>query len=47
MLKWFKIARFLRKMRKKYNRYDFRIVTSEREVVIYIAGEEDELRLRW
>jgi hypothetical protein len=34
-------------MRKKYNRYDFKIVTSDREVIIYMVGEEDELRLRW
>ena len=47
MFKWFKIAKFLRQMRKKYNRYDFKIVTSDREVIIYMAGEEDELRLRW
>jgi len=47
MFKWFKIAKFLRQMRKKYNRYDFKIVTSDREVIIYIPGEEDELRLRW
>ena len=32
---------------KKDNRYDFKIVTSDREVIIYMTGEEDELRLRW
>lgn len=34
-------------MREKHNRYDFKIVTSDREVIIYMPGEEGELRLRW
>jgi hypothetical protein len=47
MLKWFKIARFLRATRKKHNRYDFKIVTSNSVVVIYMEGTDDELRLSW
>ena len=47
MIKWFYLIRFLRKMRTKYERYDFRIVTSNKEIVIYIDGEDDELRLNW
>ena len=47
MFKWFKIARFLRAMRKKHNRYDFKIVTSNSVVVIYMEGTDDELRLSW
>jgi hypothetical protein len=47
MFKWIRIKMFLKKMRKKHNRIDFEIVTSEKEMIIYITGEEDELRLRW
>jgi hypothetical protein len=47
MLKWFKIASFLRATRKKHNRYDFKIVTSNSVVVIYMEGTDDELRLSW
>jgi len=47
MFKWFKISRFLRKMRKKHQRYDFKIVTSDREVIIFVDGENDEIRIRW
>lgn len=47
MFKWLKIARFLRQMRKKHNRYDFKIVTSDSVVVIYVEGTDDQLRLNW
>jgi DUF4097 and DUF4098 domain-containing protein YvlB len=47
MFKWFKIARFLRQMRKKHKRYDFKIVTSDKVVVIYVEGTDDQLRLSW
>jgi len=47
MFKWIKICRFLRAMRKKHNRYDFKIVTSSEVVVIYVEDTDDELRLNW
>ena len=47
MIKWFRIVRWIRAMRKKYGRYDFKVVTSDTEIVFYIDKEEDELRLRY
>ncbi len=47
MFKWFRIVRWIREMRKKYGRYDFRVVTSDTEIIFYIDKEEDELRVRY
>lgn len=34
-------------MRKKYQRYDFKILTSDKEIIILIPNEKDELRIKW
>ena len=47
MIKWFKICRFLRKMRAKHNRPDFRIITTSSQIIIYVDESEDALRLDW
>jgi len=47
MLKWLKIKIFLKKMRIKHNRYDFKIVTTDNLIVIYVDGTEDQLRLSY
>jgi hypothetical protein len=47
MFNWFKIARWLRAMRKKHNTYAFNVVTSEYVVVFYVEGADDRLRIEW
>jgi len=47
MFKFWKIARWVRAMRKKHNRYDFRLVTNAEEIVFYIEGENEQLRVRY
>lgn len=47
MLKWLKIKKFLRKMRAKHKRYDFKIVTTDNIIVIYVEGTDDQLRLSY
>lgn len=47
MFKWFKIVKFIKIMRKKHNRYDFRLITTNNKIIIYMTGEDDELRLNY
>jgi len=47
MFKWLRIKRFIRGMRKKHQRYDFMIASSSEEIIIYVKGTEDQLRLKW
>ena len=47
MLKWLKIKMFLNKMRAKHKRYDFKIVTTDKLIVIYVDGTDDQLRLSY
>ena len=47
MIKWFKLCRFLRKMRLKHNRPDFKVITSNSEIIIYVDKSEDQIRLNW
>ncbi|MBK8807781.1 MAG: hypothetical protein IPO21_14500 [Bacteroidales bacterium] len=47
MLKWIKIKIFIKKMRVKHNRYDFKIVTTNKEIIIYVDGTDEQLRLHY
>ncbi len=47
MFKFFKIAKWIRLMRKKYNRYDFKVVTNQDEIIFYVEGQDDQLRVRY
>lgn len=39
MIKWIKLIRFIKKMRREHNHYAFELLTTSNEIIVIMRGE--------